>query len=129
MNKNRKGKYAIEYKVLVKNFIMIISLLIGSNLLAQTNKTIMGNVLNENGEMMDYYSIRVLNQNDSSFVIGGSFISEKYEFQNLKEGQYIISITSMGYSSKIIPITIEAKDSVINMQDIILLAAIQRLKT
>ena len=64
-----------------------------------------GTVVNEEGQKMEYTTIRLLNT-DSTFVAGSiTDTIGNYQF-NTKTGQYIVVVSAIGYKTQTLPVTI-----------------------
>ena len=93
--------------------------IISINTFAQYNgATIKGIVLDSNDKELDYYQIKLLNQKDSSVVLGGSFVTGNFEFSNIKQGAFLLNVYSMGFEEVMVPFTIRNEDTVVDIPTI-----------
>lgn len=82
---------------------------------AQTNSTISGTVNDEQGKALVSSSVFLLKAKDSSLV--KTAVSDKtgrYEFANIKDGSYLLSASSIGYSKRFSPV-VEVKGAAITV--------------
>jgi hypothetical protein len=59
-----------------------------------------GYVIDENNMPIEYFDAIVRNVNDSSMVQGGAFVDGIFEFQGLRNGQYILQLSCVGFITK-----------------------------
>jgi outer membrane receptor protein involved in Fe transport len=65
---------------------------------------IQGSIWSTNNKPLSYANVMLLNKNDSSVVTGNMATEEgAYTFTNLKPGEYIIAVRSLGYKSAFSP--------------------------
>ncbi|TSJ43273.1 TonB-dependent receptor [Mucilaginibacter corticis] len=71
-----------------------------SSTFAQSQATINGKLLNEQGAIVDYASVSLLKAKDST-IVKGTLTNDNgaYVFDNIKPGSYIIKATNVGYAT------------------------------
>lgn len=89
--------------------------------------TIKGKVVDKENKSMDYYLIKIISQTDSAIVLSGSFVEDNFEFENLRNGDYILNISSMGYENASYPFSITDSTKIFNFPIIPLLHSSHRL--
>jgi iron complex outermembrane receptor protein len=113
--------FANNMKTLYKKsiiFIIALTVLQTAVVVAQTIKPtalVSGTVLDDKGAAMPYASVGLLKAKDSSLV-KGAITNEtgKYKFDRVNQGNYIVSVTAMGYAkanSKVINISPDATET------------------
>lgn len=66
-----------------------------------------GRVLDSDNKPVEYYNLQLLDSKDSSFVEGLTFYQPDFQLKNLKTGNYILKISSLGYKDYSKQITLE----------------------
>ncbi|RYG42505.1 MAG: hypothetical protein EOO01_23020, partial [Chitinophagaceae bacterium] len=99
--------------------ILIVLAFICSAANAQTN--VRGNVLNSRMETLPDATVMLLLAKDSSLVKGTIANKEgHYVFENISEGQYLISVSMIGHPTTLSPVFYTRAEAVLDMQSIIL---------
>lgn len=81
-------------------FAIILSHLFAFTHSVQSQQTISGNVTDASNQPMEFANVLLLNAIDSSLVKGDlTGLGGKYTFQNIIEGNYIISASFLGYNT------------------------------
>jgi hypothetical protein len=100
--------------MLHRSFFFFLSLLLTATAFAQSTGTLTGIVTDAQGKGIAAATVSLLKSTDSALV--KTAVSDKngaYEFVNIKEGSYLISITSVGYLKKLsAPLAVTADKSV-----------------
>lgn len=95
-----------------KYTLLLLSIFISTMLYAQT--AIQGKILDDMNQGVPYVTVRLL-QADSVFVNGvASDSTGIYTFKNVKVGNYLLTISSIGYESIIIPVAARKNNVQIN---------------
>jgi outer membrane receptor protein involved in Fe transport len=93
----------LHMRVTFTFFLFLI--LLTSTAIAQTNGKITGLVQEADNKGLNGVSVSLLKSKDSSLVkVAVSDKSGQYEFDNIKEGQYLVTYTSVGFEKKITPV-------------------------
>ncbi len=109
-----------------KNILILFFLLLHSVLIAQQQRMVSGDVLfmpvnTKIAKVLPYASVVVVNQNDSSFVAGGTSDSKGHfniRYQDEKEEQYLVRVSYLGYATAFRPI--KKRSVVFNTGNIVL---------
>ncbi|MDC1107018.1 TonB-dependent receptor [Prolixibacteraceae bacterium] len=81
---------------MMKKLLIVPLLIIGiQTLSAQIN--VEGDVLQKDGNAIEYFSVTILNAQDSTVYKGGTFVDGSFKFHNVEQGKYIVNIRSLGY--------------------------------
>lgn len=92
-----------------KYILLLFSIFIHIALYAQTS--IQGKILDDMNKGLPYATVRLLLQSDSIFVNGvASDSTGLYVLKDIKAGNYLIAISSIGYESVIIPVDVQNTD-------------------
>ena len=84
----------------MKNLTYTLFLCLFFTLSAQSQSSLFGNVNEDNGEPMPFANVLLLNPSDSSLVKGEvTDLDGKYAIQNVPTGNYLLSITMVGYAT------------------------------
>lgn len=91
--------------------------------LLAVGQEISGNVYDQEGAPLPFSNVILLNTRDSSFVDGTVTDTKGYfSLPTVKEGSYLLQVSSIGYNTKILPI-----DDYSSVPDIYLLPEVQNL--
>src|SRR5215208_6406231 len=117
--------------IMRKNFIFLCFLFVCLGNAVAQNKPgkISGSVTDAPGRSAASVSVSLLRSKDSSLVkVAVSSNDGKYEFENIAEGSYFISTTSVGYERQSSPLfTVSASNSRIQVADLVMVAAAKGL--
>lgn len=81
--------------------LLAASLFLASVVFAQATSKVTGMVVDESGKMLTAATVSLLKAKDSSLVkIALTDKSGRYEFVSVKEGAYLLSVTSVGFDKK-----------------------------
>lgn len=85
--------------------ILLMFVLLTSTAFAQTLGKITGEVQESGNKGLNGVSVSLLKAKDSALVkVAVSDKSGRFEFDNIKEGQYLITYTSVGFEKKVTPV-------------------------
>jgi outer membrane receptor protein involved in Fe transport len=97
----------MKRKILTSLIAILCLVAINTKLSAQTAATvtkIYGILTDEQGKPMDYATVSLLNQKDSTVVKGAlSNDAGLYTFEHIKPGNYLVKATSIGFSTAVSP--------------------------
>lgn len=95
-----------------KYILLLLSAFISTVLCAQSS--VQGKILDDTNQAISYATVRLL-QADSAFISGvASDSSGIYSFKNIKAGNYLLAVSSIGYESVVIPVNVQKKDIQMN---------------
>lgn len=91
-------------------------------------KKIVGNVIGSNQKALEAATVTLLKANDSSLVkIGVSDRTGAFEFDNIPEGKYIVSISGVGHETSYSPVEIRPTSNNITLKTVELLPRAQSM--
>lgn len=91
-------------------YSLLFLIVFGLHLPLYAQYSINGKVLDEAKEGLPYVTVRLLKQ-DSAFVCGTATDSlGQYTLKEIKVGNFLLSISSIGYDSQLIPVYVDTKD-------------------
>jgi iron complex outermembrane receptor protein len=81
-------------------YSLMLLLLCTGTAAAQTNTSVSGKLINDNGAGVEYASVSLLKAQDST-IVKGTLTNEagNYQFDNIKAGNYLIKASSVGYAN------------------------------
>jgi iron complex outermembrane receptor protein len=84
--------------------LFTLCVMVGLGALAQSNGKISGIINDEGGKALGSATVSLLRARDSGLVkLAVTNKEGLYEFINMKDGKYLVSVTSVGYGKKISP--------------------------
>ncbi|MDX2046215.1 MAG: TonB-dependent receptor [Chitinophagaceae bacterium] len=93
--------------------IAFLLFLTGFSVRAQTNSKVTGQVLDKNKKPFEKATVTLLRSKDSALVkIDFSNASGYYEFEYVKPGSYLISVSAVGFGKKFSPVFSAAGDTI-----------------
>lgn len=86
----------------IVTIVLLLAFLTGFSVNAQTTSGIHGTVKDEAGKSLSAATVSLLKSTDSSLVkVAVSDAAGSYEFVGIKEGQYLVSVSSVGFGKSI----------------------------
>ena len=131
INKNYHTFKIIKMKKLLNTLIIFSLLIISTSVKAQApSGKVIGSVTDEGKKGIESASISLLNAKDSSNI--GTSVSNKegkFEINNIKEGKYLLLVTSIGNDKSFSkPFEISASQTLVNLENIVLHPQSKELK-
>ncbi len=83
-------------RTVIKLFLLLITIICSMPSKGQTPFSLKGEVL-DNGKQLEYFTVVLCSPSDSVILFSGAFQDGYFEFNQLKDSNYIMKISCMGY--------------------------------